>query len=146
MATFIYNHAKKMMLSGMLDVTTSNSLCVMLVSGTYTPDKDAHKYTGDIGANEVSDSLSSYRKGGTYLTSNTLTQNNTLDRAVFTAANVSWSSSTITASGAVIYKSGTTPSTSYLIQYVDFGANQSSSNGTFQITWNSDGIFNIAES
>lgn len=145
MATFVYNHAKKLFFSGLLNLT-DGTIAVMLVSGTYTPNQDAHTVSGDIGANEVRDSLGSYGRGGKHLTTPTLTQNNTTDRAVFTAANVSWTSSTITASGAVVYKSGTTPANSYLIEFIDFGGNQSSSNGTFQITWNADGILNLADS
>ena len=53
-------------------------------------------------------------------------------------------SSTITARYAVIYDSTGTSSTSALIGYVDFGADVSTTNGTFQITWDSAGIFTIA--
>ena len=52
-------------------------------------------------------------------------------------AQTSWTSSTITARGAIIfYHAGSTPSasTDKLLAYLDFGANVSSSNGTFTVS------------
>lgn len=63
--------------------------------------------------------------------------------SIFGGANVSWASSTITARYAVIYD-GTPGSdaTRPLIGYLDFGADQSTTNGTFQITWDATlGVF-----
>lgn len=60
----------------------------------------------------------------------------------FDAADTSWSSSTITARYAVVYDD--TPGTSAtkpLLLYVDFGADVSTTNGTFQITWDALGLF-----
>jgi hypothetical protein len=98
-----------------------------------------------------------YTIGGLELLNKSFTAD-TVDReGVFDADDVTWSSSTITASGAIIYVSGynsgeTTASTarndptaigkSFLVAFVDFGGNQSSSNGTFRISWNSEGIIN----
>jgi hypothetical protein len=59
----------------------------------------------------------------------------------FDADDVSWASSTVTARYAVLYKSTGTGSTSALIGYFDFGANVSSTNGTFSIPFHSSGIF-----
>ena len=58
--------------------------------------------------------------------------------------DVSWTSSTITARYAVIVD--TTPgssATNPVLGYVDFGADVASTNGTFTITWSTDGIFTI---
>ncbi|NIU50077.1 MAG: hypothetical protein GWN74_13570 [Thermoplasmata archaeon] len=57
------------------------------------------------------------------------------------AANVSWTSSTITARYAIIYKDTGTASTSPLIGFIDFGQDESTTNGTFQVTFDDDGIF-----
>lgn len=157
MASTLYDHAKKLLLSGTVNFVTDRIMC-MLVSGSYngasTTALRTHRYTGDIGANEVTDPLGSYRAGGKELTSRAVGTYNetvngqtvTLDAGVFDADDVSWSSSTITdASGAVIYQSGLTNVTSRLLAYVDFGAKRSSSNGLFQISWNSQGIVNISD-
>ena len=60
-----------------------------------------------------------------------------------TFANTSWSTATITARYAVIWKQTGNPNTSPLICWVDFGSDQSSSSGTFQINWNASGIVEI---
>ena len=62
----------------------------------------------------------------------------------FDADDVAWANSTITARYAVIYDA--TPAADAdkkLLAYVDFGADKSSSSGTFQITWNASGIFTV---
>ena len=141
----VYNHYKVLALSGAIDLV-QDTIKVMLVSGSYdgstTTAKRTHTTTGDIGANEVVGA--GYTKGGVELTSRSLEQDNDGDEAEFHADNASWATSTITASGAVIYKSG---SPAWLISYVDFGGNQTSTNGTFTINWNaSEGIINLDES
>lgn len=62
------------------------------------------------------------------------------NEARWSATNVTWASSTIDARGAVIYKATDTS----LICAVDFGSKKSSSNGDFTITWNAQGIINLA--
>lgn len=142
MASFVYDEAQKLFLSGAFNLA-DNNIKVMLLSGSYVPSQTTHSVTGNIGAHEVVDPLGSYVKGGKLLTSKTLSISNGV--GIFDAADVSWTTATITASGAAVYQSGSTPATSYLIQYIDFGANQTSSNGTFQIIFNANGILNITE-
>jgi hypothetical protein len=157
MASFLYTHYKKAALSGAVNLLT-NTVKVMLVNSTYSPQVDAssettHAVTGDIKAYEVA-AGGGYAPGGLELTSRSLTQDNVDKEGVFDAADAVWSSSTITASGAVVYISGGSSypangntagniGQSYLVAFVDFGGNQSSSNGTFQISWNSEGIINF---
>lgn len=117
----------------------TDTIKVALVTSSYTPDQDAHDYWDDVSANEASGT--GYTAGGATLASKTITQDNATNKQTFDAADVSWTSSTITARYAVIYKSTGTASTSPLIGYVDFASNQSSSSGTFQIQWNASGIF-----
>jgi hypothetical protein len=126
-------------MNGGIDLDT-DTIKVALVTSTYTPDIDAHDNFDDI-TNEVTGT--GYTAGGATLGSVTVTVDNTDDEGVFDAADTSWTSSTITARGAVIYKSTGTASTSKLICYVDFGSNITSTASTFQITWNSEGILNL---
>lgn len=58
----------------------------------------------------------------------------------FDGADVVWTSSTITARYAVYYYSTGTASTSALIAIVDFGSDQSSSNGNFSLLHDPTGI------
>lgn len=63
----------------------------------------------------------------------------------FSAANVTWSNSTITARYAIIYDN-TPASNKPLIAYIDLINDQSSNNGNFTITWDQSGIFNYTNS
>jgi hypothetical protein len=80
-------------------------------------------------SNEVSGS--GYSAGGNTLTISTNPTNGGSGTTVFLSfSNTTWTSSTITARGALIYKSGGgNPSVAVL----DFGSDKSSSNGDFQI-------------
>jgi len=136
MVNVTYNSFKKKIQDGSIDLDT-DTIKVALVTSSYTPDQDSHEFFDDV-TNEVSGT--GYTAGGATLASASVTQNNTDNRGVFDATDVEWTSSSITARGAVIYKSTGTASTSPLVGYVDFGADKTSSNGTFKIEWSSDGI------
>jgi len=129
------------MLSGTINLQTADVM-VALVSGSYVPNT-AHTVYGDVSAHQVTDPLFGYITGGKALQSKTITQDGVY--AKFDAADTSWTTTTITnASGAVIYISGATSNTRYLVSYVDLGLS-STTNGTFTIVWNSsNGIFRIS--
>jgi len=136
MANVIYNASKNKLLSAGINCA-SDTLKVALVTSTYTPNIDTHANFSDI-TNEVTGT--GYSAGGTALTSQTVTTDTTNDRAAFDAADVTWSTSTITARGAVVYKSTGVASTSPLLCYFDFGSDQVSSAGNFTIQWNASGL------
>ena len=119
----------------------SDTIKVALLSSSYTPDQDAHDYFNDVSTYEVSGT--GYTTGGITLSSKTATYDSATNVIVLDAADVTWSSSTITARYAVVYDATGTASTSALIGYVDFGSDQSSTNGNFTITWDSTGIVRI---
>jgi hypothetical protein len=119
----------------------TDTIKVALLSSSYTPDQDAHDYLNDVSTYEVSGT--GYTAGGNTLASKTATYDSANNVIVLDAADTTWASSTITARYAVIYDSTGTASTSALIGYVDFGSDQSSTNGNFTITWDSTGIVRI---
>lgn len=120
----------------------SDTIKVALLTSSYTPNQDTHDYFDDVSANEVTGT--GYTSGGITLTSKTVTYDSGSNVIVLDAADVTWSSSTITARYAVIYDdSGASAGTKALIGYVDFGSDQSSTNGNFTITWDSTGIVRI---
>ena len=119
-----------------LDDTTADRFKVMLVTSAYTPDFGAHDFKADV-TNEVVGT--GYTAGGESLTSVTLTQAG--GTITFDAGNITWTSSTITARAAVLYDDLLTDDP--LIAYIDLGADKSSSNGDFVITWDASGIFSI---
>jgi hypothetical protein len=139
MADVIFNSFKAKMMDGSIDLDT-DTIKVALVTSSYTPDQDAHVFFSSV-TNEVSGT--GYTAGGATLANKAVTQDNTDNEGVFDADDVSWTSSTITARGAVVYKSTGTASTSPLICYIDFGADKVSTNGTFSIQWNTEGILNL---
>jgi hypothetical protein len=120
----------------------SDTIKVALLNNTYTPDQDAHNYYDDVVAYEVTGT--GYTAGGLTLANKTNTYNSSTNVIVLDADDVTWASSTITARYAVVYDA--TPATNAtrpLIGYVDFGSDQSSSNGNFTITWDSTGIVRV---
>jgi hypothetical protein len=119
----------------------SDTIKVALLTSSYTPDQDAHDYFNDVSSNEVSGT--GYTAGGNTLASKTVTYDSANNVIILDAADTTWASSTITARYAVVYGSTGTASTSPLIGYVDFGSDQSSTNGNFTITWDSTGIVRI---
>ena len=119
----------------------SDTIKVALLTSSYTPNQDTHDYFNDVSSAEVTGT--GYTAGGITLASKTATYDSGTNVIVLDAADVTWSSSTITARYAVVYDSTGTSSTSALIGYVDFGSDQSSTNGNFTITWDSTGIVRI---
>lgn len=139
MADVIYNSFKKLIMDGSIDLDT-DTIKVALVTSSYIPDQDTHTYFSSV-TNEVSGT--GYTAGGVTLANKTVTQDNTDNEGVFDADDVSWTTATITARAAVVYKSTGTASTSALICYIDFGADKVSTAGTFTIAWNAEGILNL---
>lgn len=119
----------------------TDTIKVALLTSSYTPDQDAHDYFNDVSTYEVSGT--GYTAGGNTLASKTATYDSGTNVIVLDAADTTWASSTITARYAVVYDSTGTSSTSALIGFVDFGSDQSSTNGNFTITWDSTGIVRI---
>lgn len=120
----------------------SDTIKVALLTNAYTPNQDAHDYFDDVVANQVTGT--GYTSGGITLANKTNTYNSSTNVIVLDADDVTWASSTITARYAVIYNATpATDATRPLIGYVDFGSDQSSSNGNFTITWDSTGIVRV---
>jgi hypothetical protein len=116
---------------------TSDTIKVALCTSSYVPNQDTHDFFNDV-TNEVTGT--GYTAGGASLASKTSTYDTASDQVRLDAADTSWTTSTITARFAVVYKSTGTASTSPLIGWVDFGADVSTTAGTFQITWDPTGV------
>lgn len=141
MASKLYGQFLSQALNKEIDWDT-DTIKVALLSNSYTPDQDAHNYLDDVVAAEVTGT--GYTAGGITLANKTNTYNSGTNVIVLDADDVTWSSSTITARYAVVYDATpATNATKPLIGYVDFGSDQSSSNGNFTITWDATGIVRI---
>lgn len=140
MASALYNSAKRDLMNGALDLDT-DTIKIMLVTSSYTQDIDAHDKRDDI-TNEVSGT--GYTATGASLASKVVSADNTDNEGVFDADDLTWSTATITARGAVAYKSrGGASSADELLCYFDFAADKSSSAGNFTLQWNSEGLVNL---
>lgn len=120
----------------------SDTIKVALVTSAYTPAQDTHAYFSDI-TNEVTGT--GYTAGGATLGSKTVTYTAGTNTQAFDAADTAWTTATITARYAIIYDATPgTAATDPLIGYVDFGADVTSTAGTFTIVWDAAGLFSIA--
>lgn len=122
----------------------SDTIKVALCTSSYTPNQDTHQYFSSI-TNEVTGT--GYTAGGATIGTPTITYTGATNVLMLDGNDVSWTTSTITARYAVVYDD--TPATSAtkpLICYVDFGADVSSTAGTFSITWDAAGIATVTVS
>jgi hypothetical protein len=133
----VYGQGALNVLTGSIDLNT-DTFKLMLATNAYTPDIDTHDFRNDV-TPEVTGT--GYTTGGVTLTTVTATYDSANNRVKFDADDVSWTTSTITARYAVIYKSrGGASSADELLLYIDFGADVVSTGGTFAITFDSLGI------
>lgn len=133
MASLNFNKGIEAWARGAIDFDSDTFKC-MLVTSSYSPDKDAHDFRNDV-TNEVSGT--GYSTGGTTVTA-TISVDTANDRVEVTYSNPSWASASFTARGAVIYKSrGGASSADEILHYVDFGSDIVVSGGTFALTFSS---------
>ncbi len=110
--------------------------CALFTSAV-APSQENHSIYTDVTSACTQVTGTGYTIGGATLTTKSWTEGTKV--STFTSDAVSWSSSTITARYAVFYDSVS----GYLLFYLDFGADYSSTDGTFQITPSGSGWFNI---
>lgn len=133
MASLLYNSFVDDLARGAIDAD-ADTFKVMLVTSTYTPNKDTHTKRSDV-SNEVTGT--GYTAGGT-ASAATVTKNTATDDVTIAFASVNWPTSTITARAAVIYKSrGGASSADELVAYVDFLSDITSTADTFTVTFSS---------
>jgi hypothetical protein len=127
----IFNSALDDALRGNIDFDT-DSFRAMLVTSTYSPNKDTHTKRSDV-TNEVGASGSYAAGGGTATV--TVTKDTVNDRIDISLGAVSFTTATITARAAVYYKArGGASSADELVAYIDFGSDVTSTAGTFSLS------------
>jgi hypothetical protein len=129
MASLIYLSCLDDSAKGNIDFDT-DTFKVLLVTASYVPDKLTHTKRSAV-TNEVTGT--GYTAGGVTCTC-TVAKSTVNNEVTLTFAAVSWPVSTLTARGAVYFKSrGGASSADELIAYDDFGANISSTAQTFYL-------------
>jgi len=130
MPSLVYNSCVRDAVVGNIDFDT-DTFKALLVTSTYTASK-SHSKRSDV-TNEVSGT--GYTAGGNACAVTVAATDNTNNDVEISFSITSWTSATITARAAVIYKSrGGASSADELVGYVDFGSDVSSTNGTFAVT------------
>lgn len=129
MASIIYNSFLDDVAKGKIDMSTV-TVKAMLVTSTYTENKDTHTTRADI-TNEITGT--GYTAGGATATC-TVTKDTTNDRIDISLGGATLASSTLTARKAVYYVSrGGAASADNIIACNDFGSDVSTTNGTFTL-------------
>jgi len=136
-----YNLGMQNFMLGLIDWEDDTIRCALTTS-SYSPDKDTDEFFDDI-SNEVVGA--GYTADGAALTTLAVNVDTAADEVQLDSDNVQWTSATITARIAVIYKDTGTPATSPLIGWVDFGTDETVTAGTFSITVDADGWFKITQ-
>lgn len=145
MASAVFNSFKGRILgddsivSSAINLKT-DTIKLSLHGSGFTPDVDADEFFSNVD-NEVGASGSYVAGGGTLTTA--ISTDDVDDEGVFDATDISFTSATISARYAVIYKSTGVAATSPLILVIDFGSVQTSTGGTFAITFAAEGILNL---
>lgn len=116
---------------------TTATVKAMLLTSAYTPDQDNHRFKSDLSGEAVG---TGYTAGGQALTSKTVTYTAATNTTTWTCANPAWPTATVAARYLVIYVDTGTSTTSPLISYVDFGADQTATGGTGTYTVPTSGI------
>ena len=112
---------------------------VALMGAGYSFDQDAHETWASTGVstNEIA-AGSGYTAGGATLAMTDASYDTaTNETRLKASAATTWTTSTITAYGAIVYKYNATGSLAYLLGYVDFGGATSSTSADFTVTWDS---------
>lgn len=104
------------------------------IAGTFNFDTDSGYGVVPWNANEAVGT--GYTAGGATLATPTISI--VTGAVTFDAADPTWTTSTITARGVLVYDS--TPTTKYGIVAINFGSDFSSTAGTFTVNWNAAGI------
>lgn len=114
---------------------TTDTIKFALGASTYTPLTASHQFWSDVNTNEVSGT--GYTASGVTASSKTNTISGSV--VILDADDASWANSSVQARYAWIYGSAS----NILLGLVDFGSTQTTSNGTFLITWSTSGILNL---
>lgn len=124
-----------------VNLDSETNIKVAMFTNSVTPNfsTDTAYAAAPYNANEVTGT--GYTAGGNVLTSTTVSESPS-GTLMFDAADSSWTTSTISnARCALVYDNSLTPKAAIVL--VNFGADYSTTAGTFTIQWASGGIFNI---
>jgi len=110
---------------------SADSVKAMLVTSAWTPNQDTHRYKSSVTNEAVG---TGYTAGGKALTGKTITYTAGSNTLALDCDDLIWTTATVQARYLVFYVDTGTAATSPLISYVDFGADVTSTGGSFTAT------------
>lgn len=137
--TYWYGLAKQNMAKKLID-WEDDTIMVSLHTTEFIPDQDADEFQDDL---SYESSATGYTAGGNEIANTTLNYTGGTNTLMYDGNNVVWTiTGTITFQYAVIYdatpgNAGTNP----LIGFIDFGSEQTVTDGTLTFNFSTDGIF-----
>jgi hypothetical protein len=140
----IYNNFNELVMEGTYNLASGGDTLKLTLHTAYTPDIDTHLLWGTAGVSSTEyGTASGYTAGGKTLTSQDVTQDNTNDRGVFDAADVTWTSlgalSPATPSHTILWDDTPTSPADPLIAYWVLGTT-ATNGGNYTIQWGTNGI------
>jgi hypothetical protein len=144
MASKVFNEFKRASAAGEIDLNADDIRVALLMSNT-TADtaNDGISFVSGLTLDEC-DGANYVRKA---LASETVTKDDTNDRAEFDAVDVTWSAlgnGTRAVQGLLVYKHVTNDADSIPICWVEFSVNQNPGGSDFTVTWNAEGIIQLS--
>lgn len=131
MAATIANKARFELANGRIDFSSDTFKIILMASG-FTFDPDTHHGYADVSASELPTG-NGYTAGGNTLSGIGIVENDTLDLAVITWGDTTWTASggdIGPTPGAIVYDdTATSPQADTLIHYIDFGAEVTQADG-----------------
>jgi len=132
-----YNDLKEQLFKKLHDFV-NDTIKVTLHTG-YTPNIDTHQVWADVSATEYG-TANGYTAGGKTLANKSVTQDNTNDRALFDADDVTWTAlgalSPATPSHAIMWNDTPTSPADPLVDYVLLGTT-ATNGGNYTLQWSS---------
>lgn len=132
-----YNDFKEQLFKKIHDLV--NDTVKVTLHTSYTPNIDSHQVWADVSSTEYG-SGSGYTAGGKTLANKSVTQDNTNDRALWDADDVTWTSlgalSPATPSHAIIWNDTPTSPADPLLDYVILGTT-ATNGGNYTLQWSS---------
>lgn len=112
-----------------------------LLTNVYVPNQDTHTWFSDVNANQLSSSGTGYTAGGVALTSKTRSYDASSNTLTLDSDDVVFSSLTATAIRYLVFYHDTgLATTSPVMSYMDFGADQTPSAANLTVTLPTSGI------
>lgn len=131
-----YGLGVKAMLDGTIN-WASDTIKVAAATSAYTPNQDTDQFFSSI----TEATGDGYTAGGVTLADKTSSYDAASNNVMLDAADISWPNPiALTFRYLIVYKSTGTAGTSPLLGYVDFGADQTTTTGPINVTWNASGV------